>query len=198
MVDAAKRIHYGPTARIMHWLTVLLVIAAWAMARYGEQLFDEGIDALHTATAIGLGLHLWTGLAVLGVAVFRFRWRIENPPPPAEASEFSRWLIWWTDPSSRLTHYVLYTLLVAVPVFGILLAFFEGRVPALLGLADILPSSARDVARILRKLHVALANILVIVAIFHAVSAGLHHVVFGDSTLARMIPWLRKGDSRAH
>src|SRR5579871_699588 len=100
MGDSATRIQYGPTGRILHWLTVLLVVVAWAMARFGEQLFDEGIDALHTATGIGLGLHLWAGLAVLVIATVRLRWRVANPPPPPEASQFSRWLISWTDPSA--------------------------------------------------------------------------------------------------
>jgi cytochrome b561 len=199
MVDAANRIQYGPTARVLHWLTVLLVIAAWAMARFGEQLFDEGIDALHTATAIGLGLHLWAGLAVLGVAVFRFRWRIANRPPPPEVNEFGRWLISWTDPSARVTHYVLYVLLLVVPIFGMLLLFSEGKLLSAFGLADIAPwfKTTRGIAHRLRQLHIVLANVLVIVAIFHAATAVLHYAVFGDSTLARMLPWLRKGDSKA-
>jgi cytochrome b561 len=46
-------------------------------------------------------------------------------------------------------------------------------------------------------LHVVLANVLVIVAIFHALTAVLHHAVFGDGTLARMLPWLRKSDPKA-
>jgi cytochrome b561 len=196
MVHAAKRIQYGPTARVLHWLTVLLVVVAWAMARFGEQLFDEGIDALHTATAIGLGLHLWAGLAVLAIAVLRFRWRAVNPPPPPEVNKFNRWLVSWTDPSALWTHYLLYTLLFAVPIVGILLLFSEGKLPSVFGSADLAPwsGSTAGITRHLRRLHVLLANVLVIVAIFHAVAAFLHHVVFGDGTLTRMVPWLRKRD----
>jgi cytochrome b561 len=199
MGDSAMRTQYGATARILHWLTVLLVVVAWAMARYGEQLFDEGIDALHTATAIGLGLHLWGGLAILAIAIFRFRWRIANPPPPSpETNEFGRWLISWTDPSARLTHYVLYTLLFAVPIVGILLLFSEGKVLSAFGLADIAPwfRVTRGIARSLRELHVLLANVLVIVVAFHVATAVLHHVVFGDNALARMVPWLRRSDPK--
>ena len=121
MGNGAMRIQYGSNARVLHWLTVLLVIVAWTMARFGEQLFDEGVDPLQTATAIGLSLHLWTGLAVLIIAVLRFRTQIANPPPPPppEFSGFGRWLVFWTDPSARLTQYVLYILLVGVPIVGI-------------------------------------------------------------------------------
>jgi cytochrome b561 len=198
MDDRAMRKQYGSTARGLHWLTVLLVVLAWIMARFGEQLFDEGIDALHTATAIGLGVHLWLGLAVLIIAVLRFRWRLVNSPPPPDVDEFSRWLISWTDPSARVTHYVLYVLLLGVPIIGIMLLFSEGKVLSAFGLADTAPwfRATRDIAHTLRQLHVVLANVLVIVAIFHGVTAVLHYVVFGDNTLARMVPWLRKGDMK--
>jgi len=199
MGDGATRTQYGSNVRVLHWLTVLLVVVAWTMARFGEQLFDEGIDALHTATAIGLGVHLWLGLAVLIIAVLRFRWRLVNSPPPPEVNEFSRWLISWTDPSARLTHYVLYVLLLGVTIIGILLLFSEGKVLSAFGLADTAPwfRATRGIAHTLRLLHVVLANVLVIVAIFHGVTAVLHYVVFGDNTLARMAPLLRKGNTKA-
>jgi cytochrome b561 len=198
--DSVMRIQYGPTARILHWLTVLLVIAAWTMARFGEQLFDEGVDVLHTATAIGLGLHVWAGFAVLALAILRFRWRIANPPPPPAVNEFGRWLISWTDPSARLTHHVLYGLLIAVPIVGLLLLLLEGKLLSVFGLADIAPwfRATRGIAHELRQLHVVLANVLVIVAVFHAVTAVLHDAVFGDGTLARMLPWLHAGDPKRH
>jgi len=189
------RTEYGSTARLLHWLTVLLVVVAWTMATFGLQLFDEGVDALHTATAIGLGIHLWAGLAVLILAMLRFRWRIANPPPPPEVNAFSRWLIAWTDPSGRLTHYLLYILLFAVPLLGILLMLSEGKGLSAFGVADPAPSMmfTRSVAHRIRQLHVVLANVLVVVAVFHAITALLHHAVFGDATLARMMPWLRGG-----
>jgi cytochrome b561 len=193
------RNHYDPTARVLHWLTVLLVVVAWAMARFGLQLFDEGIDALHTATTYGLGVHLWAGLAVLVLAMLRFRWRITNPPPPPEANAFGRWLISWTDPSARLTHYLLYILLFAVPVLGILLMFSEGKSLSIFGIADPAPSFMfmRSIAHRVRQLHVVLANVLVIVAMFHAAAVIVHHAVFGDGTLTRMLPWPRGSDPKA-
>jgi cytochrome b561 len=65
-----------------------------------------------------------------------------------------------------------------------------------LGLADLaVPfNEGRGIARGLRRLHVVLANALVIVAVFHATTAILHQFVFGDGTLARMMPWLRRND----
>jgi cytochrome b561 len=167
------------------------------MAKFGEQLFDEGIDALHTATAIGLGVHLWAGLAVSVIAVLRFRRRIVNPPTSPEANEPSRWMS-WADPAARLTHYVLYVLLVAVPTVGILLLLTEGKVLSVFGLADIAPyfKVTRGIARNLLRLHVVLANVLVIVAIFHATTAILHQMKFSDGTLGRMVPRPRKDNSK--
>ncbi len=200
MGDSAKRGQYGSTARALHWLTVLLVVFAWTTARFGSQLFDEGVDALHAATAIGLGIHIWVGLAIFIIATFRFRWRIANLPPPSEANEFNHWLIASTDFSARVTHYVLYILLLVVPVTGILLLFAERKTLSAFGSVEMAPWSGVTLGslRVLWHLHVMLANALVIVAVFHAVTAVLHHVVFRDNTLQRMLPARRKDDPDAN
>lgn len=198
MSNDVVRSHYGSGARFLHWITVLLVVVAWTMGRFGEQLFDEAIDALHKATATGFSIHLWAGLAVLAVAMLRFPWRIANPPPPPEVNELNRWLIFWTDPTARLTHYALYILLFLVPITGILLQFFEGHTLSLFGLAEVAPSvrATSRLSHIVRGSHELLAYLLVVVSIFHATAAVLHHVVFRDKTLVRMMPWLRSDDPK--
>jgi cytochrome b561 len=187
---------YGPTSRLLHWLTVLLVILAWTLGTFGEDLFGEGEEA--AGAVAGLNIHIWAGLAILLIVALRFPWRIANPPPPAEANEFNRWLISWTDPAARLTHYALYLLLFAVPIVGILLQFSRGHALPLFGLAEIAsPLSAdRGLAHNLKELHEVLADLLVIVALLHAGAAIVHHVVFRDNTLVRMAPWLRKADPK--
>ena len=183
---------YGPTSRLLHWLTVLLVILAWALGTFGEELFGEGEQA--RGAVAGLNVHIWAGLAILMIAGLRFPWRIANPPPPAEANEFNRWLISWTDPAARLTHYALYLLLFVVLIIGLALQFSRGHGLSLFGLAEIASPLAADrsLAHTLKELHEVLAHLLVIIALFHASAAVIHHVVFHDSTLVRMAPWLRK------
>jgi cytochrome b561 len=190
---------YGPTSRLLHWLTVLLVILAWTIGTFGDELFGEGEEATRSAAA-ALNVHIWAGLAILLIAALRFPWRIANPPPPTEINEFNRWLISWTAPVARLTHYLLYFLLFAVPIIGVLVQFSRGHALSLFGLAEIAsPLSAdRGLAHNLKELHEVLANMLVTIALFHAAAAVIHHVVFRDSTLVRMAPWLRKADPKIH
>jgi cytochrome b561 len=179
---------YGPIAKTLHWVTVLLVIIAWTLGMFGEELSED------SARTSGLLTHIWIGLAVLVVAVVRIPWRIANPPPKIVPTEFGRWLVEWTDPASRLMHYVLYGLLVLVPALGIALQFAEGHSLPLFGLLEI-PSpwvANKALAHNLKEAHEILANILVILAAFHMAAALVHHIVFGDNTLRRMLPHLHK------
>ena len=179
---------YGPVAKTLHWVTVLLVIIAWTLGMLGEEL-SEG-----SAQESGLLTHIWIGLAILVVAVVRIPWHIANPPPKIVITEFGRWLVEWTDPASRLMHYVLYGLLVAVPAFGIALQFAQGHSLPLFGLGEIPSPWAADkaFAHNVKEVHEILANILVILAVFHMTAALVHHVVFRDNTLRRMLPHLRR------
>ncbi len=178
---------YGPIAKTLHWMTVLFVMAAWMLGTFGGEL-SKGPER-----DSGLLIHIWIGLTILVIAFVRIPWRIANPPPKSLATEFGKRLIAWTDPVSRVMHYVLYGLLILVPLFGIALQFAQGHSLPLFGLAEI-PSpwvADKAFAHSLKEVHEILANLLVILAAFHMAAAVLHHIVFGDNTLRRMLPRLR-------
>ena len=100
----------------------------------------------------------------------------------------------WLDPAAPIAHYGLYVLLVAVPVVGIVLQFARGDALPLFGLAEI-PSpwlKDRAFAHSVKEVHEVLAHALVILAVMHAAAALIHHWIFRDRTLVRMLPHSNK------
>ncbi len=175
---------YGVAPRFLHWMTVLLVIIAWTLGTFGDDL-PKG-----AARETGLFIHISAGLLILMALVMRLAWRAVEPPPPPEPNEFSRWLGAFADPAARLGHYTLYLLLIAVPIAGIVAQFARGNPLPLFGIGEIASPWMRDraFAHNVTEIHEILANALVIVASFHAAAALVHHFVFHDNTLVRMLP----------
>src|ERR1043166_245005 len=94
---------YGAVPKFLHWLTVALVIAAWLLGTFGDEL-PRG-----AARSSGLFIHIFFGLGVLVVLVLRLLWRLIDRPPPPEITPFGSWL----EFLGRLTHVALYVLLAA-------------------------------------------------------------------------------------
>lgn len=171
---------YGAIAQSLHWLTVFLVAIAWTLGTFDDVL-PKG-----AARAAGLFVHISAGVAILVALVTRLLWRIADPPPQLAPTMLGA----WGDTASRLAHYALYTLLVAVPIAGIVLQFARGDALPLFGFAEIASPWAADraYARSSKEVHEVLANALVVLAAFHAAAALVHHWVFRDRTLVRMLP----------
>ena len=178
---------YGAVAQIIHWLTVVLVVLAWTLGVFGD-LLSKGAPR-----QIGLAVHISVGAAILALLVARLIWRAINPPPALEATEFGEWLGKWIDPVAGIAHYTLYMLLVAVPVAGIVLQFARGDALPLFGLAAVPSPWLKDAAfaHNVKEVHEILAHALVVLATFHAMAALIHHWVFQDRTLSRMLPHSR-------
>jgi cytochrome b561 len=70
------------------------------------------------------------------------------------------------------------------------LQFARGDSLSLFGLFDIASPWARDktFAHSVKEIHEVLAHALLAVASFHAAAALVHHWVFRDRTLVRMLP----------
>lgn len=171
---------YGAIAQALHWLTVILLMLAWALGTFGDAL-PRG-----PMRATGQFIHMLAGLAILAVLAARLPWRVVDPPPPAEPTRLGR----WPEHAARLAHYALYLLLIAVPIVGIVLQFARGRPVPLFGLAEI-PSpwiADRAFSRSVRQVHELIAHALVILAGLHAAAALCHHWIFRDRTLVRMLP----------
>jgi cytochrome b561 len=175
---------YGIVPQFLHWVTVVLLIVAWTLGTFGDELpKGEG-------RATALLIHISAGLLIVVTLIVRLAWRVAVPAPPPESNQFGRWLGRFADPSARLAHYTLYALLIAVPIAGIIEQFARGDPLPLLGIGEITSPWIQDraFAHSVKEIHEFAAHVLVIVAIFHTAAALIHHFVFRDNTLIRMLP----------
>ena len=78
----------------------------------------------------------------------------------------------------------------AVPLVGIAVQFARGNPLPVFGLFDIASpwSADRAFARNLKGIHELLAHGLLALAALHAAAALVHHWVFNDRALTRMLP----------
>jgi cytochrome b561 len=172
--------NYGAVPKSLHWLTVALVIVAWLLGTFGDDL-PRG-----AARSAGLFIHISAGVSVLILLVLRIIWRVVDRPPPPEVTPLGS----WPEALGKLTHVALYVLLAATPILGMLLQFARGEALPLFGVTEIVSPWVRDraFASLLKDVHETLANILMILAAFHALAAMVHHWLWHDRNLARMLP----------
>ncbi len=171
---------YSSAARIFHWLSVFLVGGAWILGLIREDL-PKG-QPRHTADFI----HISAGEVILGLLLLRLLWRFVSPPPPDEASPLGAWV----NVSAKLVHLALYAMLLAVPLVGIVMLFAGGGALPLFGVGEIASPWLRDreFKHTMKEIHEVLAHGLIALATLHAGAALVHHFVFRDRVLRRMLP----------
>jgi cytochrome b561 len=176
---------YGVISQGLHWTAVALVVVAWTLGILGDEL-PRG-----PSRALGLYVHTTAGLLIIALTILRLLWRLVDPSPPAENTRFGEWLFAdWIGLGAKLAHIGLYVLLVAVPVAGIVLQFARGDSLPIFGIVEVASPWARDRAFAggVKEVHELLAHGLLALAGLHAAAALVHHWVFRDHTLTRMLP----------
>jgi cytochrome b561 len=176
---------YGIIAQCLHWTAAVLVLLAWTLGILGDEL-PRG-----ESQAFGLYVHTTAGLLVIALTVLRLVWRMLDPSPPAERTYYGKWLFAdWIGLGATLAHLALFILLVAAPIAGIVLQFAHGDSLSVFGIVDIASPWPRNrpFAETVKEVHELLAHTLMAIAGLHAAAALVHHWVFGDRTLVRMLP----------
>ncbi len=173
---------YTRTAILLHWLAALLIASNFALG-----LSMVGLP-FSPQKFRWYGWHKWTGITVFLVALARLAWRIAFPaPPPVAMSE-------WQRRAARVTHALLYALMLAIPLSGWVYSSATGVSVVYLGLVplpDLVPKD-KALAAVLKVVHVTLNFTLLALVFVHAGAAFKHHFVDRDGVLARMVPFLRQ------
>jgi len=176
---------YDRIAVSIHWLTAVLVIAAFVMGPEGS---EEGNYS--TGEELGRQIHESLGAAVLCLTLARLVWKFfavapQLPPAPR-----------WMEVASKVVQWALYVLLVATPLTAVAGAWLEGHALdfGILGTIPPLVPESRGIGEAISELHGVLGDALVWLAGFHAAAALVHHFFLRDEVLLSMLPvrWLRR------
>ena len=156
------RSEYGLISRALHWIIVLSILAQWLLAEANEDSSPVygGFDALM--------LHQSIGLTVLLLAVVRLAWRVLNVTPAWPADMKSPEIA-----VARVVHFAFYLLLFAIPATGWLLSSVEDEPLRFFNWFDV-PRIILVGEETLEEVHEALFNILVGLAVLHAIGAAKH------------------------
>jgi cytochrome b561 len=174
-----SKLRYGALPQAVHWLTALFVVAGFLLGQFGD-------DLPKPYRGLGLLIHMTFGECVFVLLLVRLAWRFIDPPPPAEITPFGRLVDW----AAKLSHFALYALLIVVPFLGVMVQLKRGHdlpIFALWDFASPWPAD-RPTARTAFQVHSLLADALLILAGLHACAAIVHHHVWRDRTLLRMLP----------
>ncbi|OBQ71207.1 cytochrome b [Mesorhizobium erdmanii] len=170
---------YASSQKAIHWVVFVLVIGLYGLT-YVADIFPRG----DPGRAAVWWLHISFGLLLFALVVIRvgLRLALGTPGLPPEMSQLERW-------AAKIAHLLLYALLVAIPVLGIILTWYRGDALSFFGLFTIpAPVSAdRAIAGFIRRLHSLCADLILILAGLHAAAALWHHYVWKDDVLRRML-----------
>lgn len=183
---------YGSVAKWLHWLTALLILAAYVAIYY----LDWVLDGKGPQRTLFLQLHKGLGFAVLILVIPRLYWRLTNPQPALPKS-----MPGWQVTASHISHFLLYFFLVAMPLSGYIgnsngvdyglfkvTAFKDTGIG--IWMVDLFNTTYEEFEKGFDTFHYRIAGpfIFTAVVVVHIVAGLYHHYVEKDDVLTRMLP----------
>jgi cytochrome b561 len=174
---------YTATAKLLHWILALALIAAIGIGLYMVSLsFSPQRLKLYN-------WHKWLGVSILLLSLLRLGWRLANKPPALPAAMQAK-MPAWQHKAHHGTHHALYALFFLVPLLGWAYSSAAGFPIVFLGLVplpDWVPVSPA-LAETIKPLHQWSAYALAGLIVLHIAAALKHQLIDRDGLLLRMLP----------
>lgn len=174
--------HYTRTAVTLHWAIALLIFTTFPLGVYMHDL-PLSPDKLRLYS-----WHKWAGITIFLLALLRIQWRATHRPPPLPAAMPS-----WEKFAAHAVHYLLYALILVIPLSGWLMSSAKGVQTVWFGVLPLpdLVSKDKELGDSLKAVHQSLNFLLLGLVLVHIGGALKHHFIERDDTLVRMLPFLR-------
>jgi len=171
---------WGAVSQCLHWLTVVLILALAVVGLVMTEL-PRTPKYFWVYT-----LHKSLGISVFALLPLRLGWRLwAGAPRPVAGTPF------WQHAIASVTHWLLYALLLAVPLSGWIYDSASSLRPfRWFGLFEMPKLSSPDeaLAELAHSAHIGLFWIMIALVAAHAGAAFWHHLFQRDETLRRMLP----------
>ena len=189
---------YTKIAVILHWLVALGIFCMFALGWFmtdlpkkapdqtSFDLFDLGMFNWQTAEghsprAFYFNLHKSIGVTIFALILIRILWRLTHKPPALLASykAFERKL-------ASGAHHLLYLLMLAVPLSGIIMALNSKYGIIWFGMPFMTGTDNKPVREFWVGAHETIGLVLLLLVAIHILGALKHKFIDKDETLSRM------------
>ncbi len=169
---------YSPAAKVLHWLTVLVLSVqyalGWLMPHLRRDMLPQQLN----------NVHMSFGFVVLAIFAARLVVRLKDGSPQDEPG-----LPQWQRTLSHIVHWSLYVLLFVFIATGWIYASVHGWQLSFFGLFPVPSIAPTDWAlgRQIGEIHHQLVWPILAVIAFHMSAALYHHFILRDGVLTRML-----------
>ena len=177
---------YDQVQIVLHWLIAAMIFFMLGLGLWmvGLPMQSELPPDEESVRAFWFLLHKSMGITVAAFVILRIVWRLTHKAPPLPAS-----IPTWQQRVSSLVHYLLYGLMIAMPITGYLQSMYSKYDTKLWGITLPRLAEADAVAReTFTDIHQILAYLFIVVLILH-VGAALKHRLKGTEVTSRMSLW---------
>ncbi len=173
-MDKIMQIQKWPiSSRIFHWISAILLLITWVLILTYE----------YTDQSLFINLHKAFGLSVLCWMIARVFNRLLTKAPASVVMPE------WQKKISKLNHFVLYALLIAMPIAGLLMTVYGGRPVDIFGVFQIpvFVTPDRGYARFFNNVHTEIIwPMIVAFTSLHIGAALYHQFILKDKLINRM------------
>lgn len=190
---------YTKTAKVLHWLIAIGIFGMFALGWFMSELpkeapkqmaydlFNLGVYTWNLTEEISprtfyFNLHKSIGVTIFALILIRILWRITHRPPALLASYKA-----WESKLASGAHHLLYLLMVALPLSGIIMAIYSKYGIKWFGIELIKGLDNKDMRELFYEAHEIIGLIILLVIIVHIIGALKHKFIDKDDTLKRML-----------
>ncbi|MBF7694848.1 cytochrome b [Acinetobacter rathckeae] len=179
---SARPQYYTRTAQLLHWLMAFIFITAWFIGFYSGNFLSYATDGSFKTTMITAHKNIAT--PILFLIVIRIFWRYTHLTPslPQSMSKPMKSI-------AHVIHWVLYLILVMLPITGCLFSWSAGYPAPVLYLFNLptLIEPNKHLMAIIKPIHIYLSWFAGLLIVGHILAALQHHFIDKDNVLKSMI-----------